>query len=146
MPRVPRQRERVRLMVRSAFTTLGSADHARRVPRAFIAYRLQSYCSTVVYRDGIVAKELTWALKCPGAMRRDFTRHRVKGPKFSSATRRNPANLRAGRPKTAFPAPLRGQGAHMGAMLQNRFYSSSTRNTIKMSNTKHTKKRKKSYT
>ena len=34
----------------------------------------------------------------PGATRRDFTRNRVKGPKFSGATRRNPTN-RARRPK-----------------------------------------------
>ena len=31
-------------------------------------------------------------------MRRDFTRHRAKGPKFPGATRRNPAN-RAKRPE-----------------------------------------------
>ena len=36
--------------------------------------------------------------KFPGAARRDFTRNRVKGPKFSGATRRNPTN-RAKRPK-----------------------------------------------
>ena len=36
--------------------------------------------------------------KFPGATRRDFTRNRVKGPKFSGAARRNPTN-RAKRPK-----------------------------------------------
>ena len=34
----------------------------------------------------------TCAIKFPGAPRRYFTRNRVKGPKFSGATRRNPAN------------------------------------------------------
>ena len=76
-------------------------------------------------RAGIVVKELTMPPKFPGATRRDLTRNRVKGPKVSGATRRNPANG-AKRPKvsgvthiTAFSAPLRGQRAHMDAMSQN---------------------------
>ena len=55
--------------------------------------------------------------KIPGASRRDFTRNRVKGPKFSGAMRRpepyksctkaqNFPALRAGRPTTRFPHAL----------------------------------------
>ena len=34
-----------------------------------------------------------------------FTKTRAKGPKFSGAARRNPANLRAGRPTARFRSP-----------------------------------------
>ena len=49
-------------------------------------------CAEEIEREqvGKLDRGRTYAPKFPGATRRDFTRNRVKGPRISSPTRRNP--------------------------------------------------------
>ena len=111
-------------------------------PRAVKAHRGRACCwqcclpRCVPVRAGIVVKELTWAPKVYRRYAPGFHQKQSKRPKiFRRYAPELCKGLRARRPKTAFPAPLRGQGAHMGAMSQNAFISAREGGTTRVPRT-----------